>query len=472
MARTEAPAGDRPRVMLVGAYERDNVGDLLFLLQTERYLRQAAVTAAAPFPGDMTRLLDRAIPAYGPLLASERYDAIWTVGGEVGSTSVLGALRMSMPPGFVRAYDAAAPADRQAMLERVHGTAPMESPYVPRPTAYPANATAASVLHSVGLAGVTGLPPDEQARRLEVLREADRISVRDRLSSELLAAHGIAHRLAPDLVHTLALTRPVQHHPREADTVLVQISAAHLRTLGVEAFAEALARSTRLAPYRIRLFLAGSAPGHDSVGSYERLADLVRARRPDRDIAISPERRPYDRVDAIAAARLWIGLSLHGRIVAAAYGVPRISLAKRKLNAYAQTWDPDMPYGVTPEILDDAVAEALSPAVAARSADVGEDLARTADAEIRQAVAETLGPSLSDPAVLVSRAARRITALEALRHDEVARARNRAAEGDGAALVPQRPLERLAALPRPATGRLLTSGLRRVRAGRRRHRQR
>ena len=27
-----------PRVLTVGAYERDNVGDLLFLLVTERYL--------------------------------------------------------------------------------------------------------------------------------------------------------------------------------------------------------------------------------------------------------------------------------------------------------------------------------------------------------------------------------------------------------------------------------------------------
>ena len=43
-----AEAIDGPRVLAVGAYERDNVGDLLFLLVTERYLRGAQVVAAAP----------------------------------------------------------------------------------------------------------------------------------------------------------------------------------------------------------------------------------------------------------------------------------------------------------------------------------------------------------------------------------------------------------------------------------------
>ena len=73
-----------PRVLLVGAYERDNLGDLLFLLVTERYLEGAEVVAGAPFSADMRELLDRKVPAYGPLLQAEAFDAIWTVGGQVG----------------------------------------------------------------------------------------------------------------------------------------------------------------------------------------------------------------------------------------------------------------------------------------------------------------------------------------------------------------------------------------------------
>jgi hypothetical protein len=57
-----------PRVLMVGAYERDNLGDLLFLLVTERYLPHAEIVSAAPFGADMTTLLDRRVHAYGPLL--------------------------------------------------------------------------------------------------------------------------------------------------------------------------------------------------------------------------------------------------------------------------------------------------------------------------------------------------------------------------------------------------------------------
>ncbi|MFC7405052.1 polysaccharide pyruvyl transferase family protein [Georgenia alba] len=419
----------RPRVLLVGAYERDNFGDLLFLLQTEQYLDGAEVTAAAPFAADMRTLLDRTIPAFGPLLEGQEYDVVWTVGGEVGATSLHGAYRMSTPPGVYRAYEAASPEVRRQMLHRACGATPIDAPYMPRPTAYPGNATAASVLHSIGVAGISGMPEHGQAARLEILREADRVSVRDQLSADLLTAHAVPHRLGPDLVHTVALTRP-RERPAEPGPVLVQVSEAHLRLTGLTTFAEALARSRHLAPFPIRLFLAGTARGHDSPEAYRQIVTHVRRLCPDRDIDVLPARRPLDLVDAIASARLWVGLSLHGRIVASAYGVPRLSLVKRKLDAYARTWDPDMPYGVTAETLDDAVAQALSPAVAARAGTVGEDLARTADADVRAAVDAVLGEDATSPAVLRARSARRFAALEDWRTGQVARLAVRLDERD------------------------------------------
>ena len=47
----------------MGAYERDNFGDLLFLLVTERYLEGADVVAAAPFAADMRALAGAGQPA-------------------------------------------------------------------------------------------------------------------------------------------------------------------------------------------------------------------------------------------------------------------------------------------------------------------------------------------------------------------------------------------------------------------------
>ena len=58
------------------------------------------------------------------------------------------------------------------------------------------------------------------------------------------------------------------------------------------------------------------------------------------DIEIVADRRPLALVEHIRRARVVVGTSLHVRIVAAAYGVPRVSLSKPKPTRYAKLWDP------------------------------------------------------------------------------------------------------------------------------------
>lgn len=386
---------DRSRVLLVGAYERDNFGDLLFLVQTEHYLSGHDLLAAAPFPGDMTDLLDRTIPAYGPLLEGERFDHVWTVGGEVGATTFAGAVNMSLPLDQLRAYRDADDATKERMLVELRGEIHQDTPYMPRLSAYPLNAGAGAVLHSVGLAGLPKQPATRQRDILHVFREATAVNVRDLHSSKILTDNGIDHTLSPDLVHTISRTRP-QQRPAEPTDVLIQISDAHLRQRGHQAYAEAIARSQHLDGLPIRLFLAGTARGHDSVASYRRIIKHARAVDPGIDIAICRARRPLDLVDTIAGAKLWIGLSLHGRIVSAAYGVPRVSIVKRKLDDYARSWDPGMPFGITEETLDDAVATALSPQVQRDSAGLGEDLAAQSEAAVVDAAARALATTRED----------------------------------------------------------------------------
>src|SRR4051812_7714316 len=139
----------RPQVLLVGAYERDNFGDLLFLLVTERYLERADVVAAAPFAADMRGLLGRRIPAYGPLLAKRGFDAVWTVGGQVGRMDLERAYRLSASPRAWRRFAAASEARRAAILRRKAGEVPIHSPYIPLASDFPRAAGSAAVLNSV-----------------------------------------------------------------------------------------------------------------------------------------------------------------------------------------------------------------------------------------------------------------------------------------------------------------------------------
>ena len=362
-----------PRVLLVGAYERDNFGDLLFLLVTECYLAGAEVVAAAPFSADMSALLDREIPAYGPLLRDESFDAIWTVGGQVGRVDVRRAYKMSAGPEAWAEFDAAPEAVQLAILEHAAGGVAPLSPYIPQPSAYPRNAGAVTVLNSVGIAGVRGVEPSRRAGLISALRGATAIAVRDDSSSALLTGLGIQHRLVPDAVHAISRQYPAERAPG-ADTAIVQVSSARLRMLGHARVGRAIARSPQLRGRPVRLLLAGTATGHDAVEDYEA---VVRA-APGVDIEIVDDRRPLALVEHIRRARVVVGTSLHVRIVAAAYGVPRVSLSKPKPTRYAKLWDAAMPFDVALEQLDDAVAAAITLAATPAAADHAERLARTA----------------------------------------------------------------------------------------------
>lgn len=72
----------------VGAYERDNFGDLLYLELMRAHAGEGlAIQFAAPTKSESSEPFGRTVPAAAPLLAQGDYDAIWTVGGEVVSAS-------------------------------------------------------------------------------------------------------------------------------------------------------------------------------------------------------------------------------------------------------------------------------------------------------------------------------------------------------------------------------------------------
>ena len=356
------------RVLLVGAYERHNFGDLLFLLLTERCLGGAEVVAAAPFAADMTALLDRQVPAYGPLLDAERFDAIWTVGGQVGAVDLARAYRMSASPAAYRKYLGAVDEEREAILRAAAGGTPLVAPYVPAPLAHPLNADAIAVLNSAGLAGAG-------PALLSVLRGHTVVRVRDRRSSALLASAGVEHVVAPDAVHAASVVWPAPPE-EEREGAVVQISATLLRSLGHGAVADALAGSAALRGLPLRILLAGTATGHDSAAEWEPV--VARLRRRGVDVELLGARRPLDLVAAIRRARVVIGTSLHVRVVAASYGVARVSLERRKVTAYAAAWDDAMPAGVELRSLDSAVAAALAAAERPEAREHGAALARRA----------------------------------------------------------------------------------------------
>ncbi|WP_162564284.1 polysaccharide pyruvyl transferase family protein [Microbacterium ureisolvens] len=358
--------------VLVGAYERDNFGDILFLEQTRHYLGGIESVACAPSSGDTSAVGGDAVEAYSAVFARSEIRFVWTVGGEAGATSVGDALRMSggsLEPSSLGMITSSA------------------SPYLPRPTRHVATARVPAIVNSVGISGVATL---HGARRLEAiasLREASFLSVRDRASAELLRSLSITHAVSPDLVQTLRLTADLRQNP-SPDIAIVQAKAARIRQIGITRFADALRTSFALSRFRIRLFSAGEAPGHDSTELLANVADEFRRRGGGDRIDVSTARTALDKASEIARSGFWAGTSLHGFIIATAFAVPRVGLLLKKVEQYANSWDIPYPTGVSLRHLDRAVesAERIGSTGGGDDHRLADSLARHAESNIAEAV--------------------------------------------------------------------------------------
>lgn len=347
------------RLLAIGALERDNFGDLLYAHLLESHAGDSLEIAwGAPILPATSADIGREVIRWPDALANERLQGVWILGGEIGGTPPEYAYmtRFGRPAhGELIRADAAT---RTSMLQAAMGGRVLDPPYIGRPSAYAANHTTPLVLNSVGISGIARETGARRHALTAALREAAFVGVRDRASGRLLDELGIAHRIAPDLAHTVARVR--QRPQSSHGAILVHLSEHALTQHQLSDWADALSKAVTDSHAEIRLFLAGLAPGHDSLDSAAGLRRLLLDRFPRRNVTISGARGVWERTDEIAGARLWIGSSLHGRIVASAYGVPRVSFAKPKVDGYAQDWDADFPFGIGPAGLAAAVSTALS----------------------------------------------------------------------------------------------------------------
>lgn len=190
--------------------------------------------------------------------------------------------------------------------------------------------------------GGVGLVQREPAFREEVLaalRTARSASVRDRVTRALLADAGVAATLEPDPVARIAEVfgrRILERTPPSRPYLAVQFAAE----CGDDATLAALAHGLDRIGLPVVLFRAGAAPWHDDLEPYRRLAARLRV---PADIFESLD--VWEICGLIARSSGFVGTSLHGRIVAEAFGLRAASLereagAARKLRAYLDTWQP------------------------------------------------------------------------------------------------------------------------------------
>lgn len=364
--------------LLFGACDRHNLGDLLFPHVVAALLPETPLYFAGLAERDMRCQGGHAVLAIGDLareLGATPVNLVH-VGGEILTCAAWDAAVMLLDEAGARGILAqdrhATAAARAAWAANALGT-PALAPYVVAKARFAQ--PAAFVYNAVG--GAT-LDRCDEALRGEVvaaLRGADAVTVRDRHTQRSLAQEDIDATLLPDPgVMVAELFGERIRLRREAGEVAarraqfaqgylaIQFSADFADDASLHVLAAQLDRLAAATPYGLVFFRAGAAPLHDDLVLLRAVQDAMASRV---RTAVFESLDIWDICSLIAASQGFLGSSLHGRIVALAYALPRVTLATEpsapgKHRAFVESWElAAMPGVVAPNQAAQAMLAAL-----------------------------------------------------------------------------------------------------------------
>lgn len=333
----------KPQVILYGAYDRHNYGDLLFALILERFFQEQGrytPLIAATKRSDLSAYGALPTLALKEALARTRQQPrtlLIVAGGEVLTArweSIIGYLAprlayypIKLAPRLVgqRAFIAFS-----RWLTRVRSDLPL--------VLGEREVGGVRVMYnSVGGNALGSLSPRLREAAVKNLKDCTLLSVRDRETAAALKGLGVPHSLVPDSAILMSDYWPQFGRQDGPGHIAFQISAHHARHR-LAGLAEQLRELHERSGLKIALLSIGKAPGHSDDAPLDRLQTILGS------CAYRVDSGHIEQVMAcIASARLYCGTSLHGAITALAYGVPHVALLPKqvvKLSAFVQTWSP------------------------------------------------------------------------------------------------------------------------------------
>ena len=370
-------------IIVFGAFDRHNFGDMLFAHVVDRLLHEHRMDVLPVFAGlvarDMRGYGGHDVVALATLAASLRDAPVSVIhaGGEVLTCDAWEAAVMLSRPDDAQACIArygARDDDRRAWARSALGTHALAPYLIGNETFAQASSIGCNAIGGVTL-GSRDAP--FRAEVLTKLRGVDHLSVRDAHTQSVLQAAGIAARLIPDPVSVIAELFHARIRARARHDAMAALQRAFPHGYLAVQFSADFgddATLTRLSHQLdviavgsglgIALFRAGAAPWHDDVAVYRRLV----ARMSHRQVTIVESLDIWDICALIANSAGFAGSSLHGRIVAMAYALPRVNVLHPdnaaqtgKQAAYTETWEIEaMPRAVSIDELALAMRDALA----------------------------------------------------------------------------------------------------------------
>ena len=345
-------------LILFGAFDRHNLGDLLFPHVVASMLGAREVVFAGVAERDLRAFGGHEVEAISRLArrwGDQPADLIH-VGGEILTVDAWEAAVMVLAPEEAGAVIGLHESHRRRLCWAQDYLGIRHRAAYVAPRALFRN-PGRFVFNAVGGVEFAGLDPRLSDEVAQSLRGATFVGARERVTLDHLGRAGVAARLMPDaavMVKEL-FGENIRRHGESGEPasvrkafpqgyVAVQFSADFGDDATLAAIAAQFDRVAAEAGLGVALFRAGAAPWHDDLDVYRRAASRMRA-APAR---VFESLDIWDICALIAASRGYCGSSLHGRIVALAYGLPRISMVQpamaqgagtTKQEAFVATWE-------------------------------------------------------------------------------------------------------------------------------------
>jgi hypothetical protein len=366
-------------IILYGAFDRHNYGDLLFPLIMNRVIQQEFLEKKVVIAG----LINSDLSVYGAhktvsiskaLQSSNAEAVVLLAGGDVIACDWQSACGYLLPKSLTPFYQRISyhfPKTTDYIISRLFGLT-SELPFnINRSDIGPFRKV---IYNSVGATEVSEVINNQKMLSLKrVINEASYISVRDTFSvQQLVRIDCPPPNLVPDSATVMSLFISPEELEQKSSSgtkkliktfnegyIVFQISQAHVKGKE-ELFAKELAKASKKLKVPLLFIAIGNAAGHnDSAGINNVVSFLAN------DIVYDTylDGNIFDLMNIIRNASCYCGTSLHGLITSMSFAVPRVALlpSLRKQINYMDTWDlPHMPRGIVPEELTAAIEIAMA----------------------------------------------------------------------------------------------------------------
>lgn len=342
-------------LILFGAFDRHNLGDLL--------LGKVAQALMFPRPVVFAGLAARDLTSVGGMrvrpiceLAHEwggRPADIVHVGGEILTCSLYEAAVMLLADENARIVISRHDSDPFSRHAWAVAELGLDQPIAYQlPPALFRNCRFVGYLGAGGV-GLSTFPAKIRDAVVEKLSASKFVWVRDTTTHRTLKSLGVISLLAPDPCELVAriFGGVIQEKSESSETMVgrypdgylaVQFSADFGDDATLDAIGRGLCRIQREQNCHIVFFRAGAAPWHDSLAVYSRLISRIAGL----DATIFDSLHVPDLCALLAESSGFIGSSLHGRIIAEAFGRVAVSLVRgdpslSKVGIYVDSWHPE-----------------------------------------------------------------------------------------------------------------------------------